>query len=115
MDVHVPLDLLNLLLAVVLPMLTALITARFANSAVKTLVLVALSVIAVALQGVFGDDGILHVREFIYTTSLQFLLAVGAHFGLLKPLNVTGARGVVANTVPQGIGGPADRPGQVAD
>lgn len=115
MDVHVPLDLLNLLLAAVLPMLTALITARFANSAVKTLVLVALSVIAVALQGVFQDDGILHVREFIYMTSLQFLMAVGAHFGLLKPLNVTGAGGVVATTVPQGVGGPADRPGQVAD
>ncbi len=111
--VVLPLDLLNLLLAAVLPVLTALITARWANSAVKTIVLVLLTVIAVALQGVFDDEGILHVREFIIQTSLQFLLAVGAHFGLLKPLSVTGAEGVVAQTVPQGIGGEANRPGNV--
>mgnify|MGYP001616832433 CR=1 FL=1 len=112
--VTLPLDLLNLLLAAVLPILTALVTARFANSAVKTLVLVALTVIAVALQGVFQDEGLLHVREFTIQTCLQFFLAVGAHFGLLKPLSVTGAGGVVATSVPQGVGGPADRPGNVA-
>lgn len=106
--VTLPLDLLNLLLAAVLPMATALITARAANSAVKTLVLVALTVIAVALQGVFQDEGILHVREFIITTCLQFFLAVGAHFGLLKPLSVTGESGVVQSTVPQGLGAPND-------
>jgi hypothetical membrane protein len=111
--VTLPLDILNLALAVVLPMLTALITARYANSAVKTIVLVLLSVIAVALQGVFDDDGILHVREFITATALQFLMAVGAHFGLLKPLSVTGAGGVVANAVPAGVGGPSERPGNV--
>jgi hypothetical membrane protein len=111
--VVLPLDLLNLLLAAVLPMLTALITARFANSAVKTLVLVALTVIAVALQGVFDNDGILHVRAFLVQSCLQFLMAVGAHFGLLKPLNVTGESGVVATTVPQGVGGPAETPGNV--
>jgi hypothetical protein len=112
--VLIPLDILNLVLAAVLPVLTALITARFANSAIKTLVLVLLTVIAVALQGVFDNSGILHLRPFIVQTSLQFLLAVGAHFGLLKPLNITGAAGVVATSVPQGIGGPADRPGNVA-
>jgi hypothetical membrane protein len=111
--VALPLDILNLALAVVLPMLTALITARYANSAVKTCVLVALSVIAVALQGVFQDDGILHVREFIIQTSLQFFMAVGAHFGLLKPLSVTGESGVVASAVPAGVGGPKDQPGNV--
>ncbi len=112
--VTLPLDLLNLLLAAVLPMLTALITARFANSAVKTLVLVFLTVIAVALQGVFQDDGLLEVRPFIIQTSLQFLLAVGAHFGLLKPLSVPGAGGVVATSVPAGVGGPSERPGNVS-
>lgn len=113
--VTLPLDVLNLVLAAVLPMLTALITARWANSAVKTVVLVLLSVIAVALQGVFDDDGLLHVREFFIQTCLQFLLATGAHFGLLKPLSVTGSTGVVASTVPQGIGGPASKPGNLAD
>lgn len=113
--VTLPLDVLNLVLAAVLPMLTALITARWANSAVKTVVLVLLSIIAVALQGVFDDDGILHVRAFFIQTCLQFMLAVVAHFGLLKPLSVTGSSGVVATAVPAGVGGPANKPGNLSD
>lgn len=111
--VTIPLDILNLVLAAVLPILTALITARFANSAVKTLVLVFLTVISTALQQVFADGGDLEWRPFILTTVLQFLMSVGFHFGLLKPTGVTGETGVVAIAVPQGIGGPADKPGNV--
>ena len=113
--VTLPLDILNLVLAAVLPVLTALVTARFASGAVKTLVLVVLTVVSTALQGVFDDGGVLPVREFIIATVLQFLMSVGFHFGLLKPTNVTGAGGLVATAVPAGVGGPADRPGNVAD
>jgi hypothetical protein len=112
--VTLPLDVLNLVLAAVLPILTALVTARFANSAVKTLVLVFLTVISTALQQVFADDGELVWRPFLMTTCFQFLMSVGFHFGLLKPTGVTGAAGMVATSVPQGIGGPADRPGNVS-
>ena len=113
--VTLPLDVLNLVLAAVLPILTALVTARFANSSVKTLVLVALTVISTALQQVLADDGELVWRSFLYTTTFQFLMSVGFHFGLLKPTGVTGAGGLVASSVPQGVGGPADRPGNLAD
>lgn len=109
--VTVPLDMLNLALAVLLPMATALVTARFANSSVKTLVLVLLTVISTALQQVFDDNGNVDWKAFLLTTSLQFLMSVGFHFGLLKPTNVTGAHGVVANAVPAGIGGPKDAVG----
>lgn len=111
--VTLPLDILNLVLAAVLPVLTALVTARFASGAIKTLVLIVLTVIATALQGVFNDGGMLPVREFIIATTLQFLLSVGFHFGLLKPVNITGAGGAVASAVPQGIGGEANRPGNI--
>lgn len=104
--VTLPLDVLNLVLAAVLPILTALVTARFANSTVKTLVLVFLTVISTALQQVFADDGELMWRPFLMTTAFQFLMSVGFHFGLLKPTGVTGASGFVASSVPQGIGGP---------
>ncbi len=113
--VILPLDLLNLLLAAVLPVVTALVTARFASGAVKTLVLIALTVISTALQGVFDDDGLLEWRPFLIATTLQFLMSVGFHFGLLKPTNITGEGGVVATTVPQGVGGPSERPGPVQD
>ena len=105
--VTIPLDVLNLVLAAALPILTALVTSRFANSTVKTLVLVLLTVISTALQQVFNDNGDLHWRQFLLTTSLQFLMSVGFHFGLLKPTGVTGASGVVATAVPAGIGGDA--------
>lgn len=107
--VTVPLDLLNLLLAAVLPIVTALVTARFAQSAVKTLVLVLLTVISTALQQVFDDGGSFEAREFIMTTTYQFIASVALHFGLLKPLAVTGERGIVASSVPAGIGGPSQQ------
>ncbi len=113
--VTVPLDVLNLVLAALLPVLTALITARFANSSVKTMVLVFLTVISTSLQQVFDDGGDLEWRPFILTTVLQFLMSVGFHFGLLKPTGVTGAHGLVASSVPQGIGGPAERPADPLD
>jgi hypothetical protein len=113
--VTLPLDILNLVLAVVLPIVTALVTARFANSTVKTLVLVALTVISTSLQEVFSDNGDLVWRPFLITMTFQFLMSVGFHFGLLKPTGVTGAGGLVASSVPQGIGGPSDRPGNLAD
>lgn len=103
--VTIPLDLLNLALAAGLPVLTALVTARLASGALKTLVLVLLTVISTALQGVFDDGGVLPVREFAIATTLQFLLSVGFHFGLLKPTGITGANGLVASAVPAGIGG----------
>lgn len=107
--VTIPLDILNLVLAAILPVLTAVVTARFASGVLKTMVLVMLTVIAQALQGVFDDDGQLPVRAFIIATTLQFLLSVGFHFGLLKPTGVTGADGFVAGSLPQGIGGSAER------
>jgi hypothetical protein len=114
--VTIPLDLLNLLLAAALPILTALVTARFASAAWKTVVLAALTVIATSLQQVFDDNGDLHARSFLMTTSLQFLMSVGFHFGLLKPIAVTGDHGLVAQSVPAGIGAPKEAPvGPVED
>lgn len=113
--VTIPLDVLNLVVAAVLPMIVALVTARFASGAIKTVTLVALTVISTALEGVFSAGGILPVREFIISTTLQFLLSVGFHFGLLKPAGITGESGAVALKVPVGIGGPAQRPGAAAD
>jgi hypothetical protein len=112
--VTIPFDWLNLVLGVVLPMLTALVTARFANAAVKSLVLALLSIIAVALQGILQNGDILHVKPFIYTVAFQFLVAVGAHFGLLKPISLTGTAGAIQTAAPAGIGGQSSMPGNVA-
>lgn len=109
-QVTIPLDVLNLLLAAVLPLLTALVTARFASSALKSITLAALTVIATSLQSVFDSGGGFEIRDYLMTTTLQFLMSVGFHFGLLKPVALTGDHGVVAQKVPAGIGGPDNAP-----
>jgi hypothetical protein len=106
--VVLPLDLVNLLLAAVLPMVTALVTARFANSSVKALTLAVLTIITTALQQVFNDDGEFFWRAFLITAAVQFTVSVGLHFGLLKPTGVTGGTGAIAGAVPAGIGGSPD-------
>lgn len=114
-EVLIPLDVLTVILAVILPMLTALVSARFANSSVKTLVLLALTIIATGLQTVFDDGGRFEAGDFVTNAAVQFLMAVGFHFGLLKPTGVTGANGKVAQSVPAGVGGPSDRVGPQPD
>ncbi len=113
--VVLPLDLLNLLLAAVLPMATALVTARFANSSVKAIVLAALTVLSTSLQAVFDDNGVFEWRPFLITTTLQFIMSVGLHFGLLKPTGVTGAGGAIQTAAPAGVGGPSDNVGPVEE
>lgn len=105
-NITVPLDVLNVVLAVILPMLTALVTARLASSAIKSVVLLGLTVLATALQALFDTGGTFEIDQFLITTTLQFIMAVGLHFGLLKPAALTGANGKVALSVPAGIGGP---------
>lgn len=115
-NITVPLDLLNLVLATLLPILTALVTARFANSAWKSITLLALTVLSTALQEVFNQGGTFDVSQFLYTTVFQFLMSVGLHFGLLKPAKVTGDEGLVSRSVPVGVGGPKlDHMGPVQD
>lgn len=104
---------LMLLVSVVLPALVALVTKRMASSGLKAVVLLLLA----AMLGFSTElyDAVVHAAEFDVGTAasswlLSFFVAVGAHYGLLKPAKVTGSRGVLANKVPGGIG--TDEPGK---
>ncbi len=106
LNAHVVLDTywVNFVLAVVLPMLTALVTNRVAASWVKSVVLIVLSVVAGVLQTILQNDGAFDVRTTLFNAVLTFALAVNAHFGFLKPAQITGSDGAIAKALPGGVG-----------
>jgi general stress protein CsbA len=96
---------LALAAGVVLPNLTALLTARMATSRYKALVLAVLSVVAGAVQQVLANHGTFVPKTLALWAGVTFMTSVVTHYGLLKPLGLTGSAGTVARTLPGGIGG----------
>jgi len=111
---HVDPGLLNVLLAFVLPAAVAVITKRHADDAFKSLVLAGLSLLAVGIQTAIDLGGDFDVKGFLWTSFVQFVYAVAAHYGLLKPTRVTGQNGAIALAVPGGVG-PVSREADVVD
>lgn len=99
--------LLNVLVGVVLPMLVGVVTHRLAASWLKSLVLLALSV----LGGLLTTVAVASFRwqDFLTAFVLQFGTAVVAHYGALKPTGITGSNGAIQKQLSLGIGqGTAD-------
>jgi hypothetical protein len=94
-----------LVVGTALPNLTALITARMATSAYKTIVLAAMSVVAGAGQQVLNAHGTFVPKTLALWAAGTFMVSVVTHYGLLKPLGVTGSAGTLARTLPGGLGG----------
>lgn len=94
--------LLDVIVGVVLPMLVGVITHRLAAGWLKSLVLLALTVLTALLTDTVVSD--FHWRTFGMTFVLQFGSAVVAHYGLLKPVGVTGSNGLIQKLAPAGIG-----------
>lgn len=109
LSVTIPDLWLAFIVGTVLPAVVALVTKRFAGGAVKAVVLVVLSVLGGWLVQLQATGGTFAVKDTLVSVFMTLVTAVAAHFGLLKPLNVTGAQGVIARAVPAGIGGDARR------
>lgn len=103
----ITLDWLTVLTGTGLPMLVALVSARVASGGVKATILAALSAVAgflLDLQNVGGDFAAMSLSASASAAVTVFLIGVGAHFGLLKPLAVTGANGGIQTSVQGGVG-----------
>jgi hypothetical protein len=97
----------------VLPFLVALVTARLARAGLKAIVLAALAAVAGFANELYTASGILanvDVSSACANAITTFLIAVGMHFGLWRPTNLTGVNGTVQHKVPQGVGGRHSRP-----
>jgi hypothetical protein len=95
----------GLLVSTVLPNVTALITARMATGRYKTAVLGGLAVIAGAGQQILAAHGTFVPKTLLLWAAGTFATSVVAHYGLLKPVGLTGSAGTLARTLPGGLGG----------
>lgn len=101
------LNWLTLVLGLVLPMLTGLVTSRLAHAGLKAAVLALLSAIGGILNELYSVGGVLAGFDWsaaVANAVSVFLIGVGLHYGLLKPTGVTGANGVTQTAVPGGLG-----------
>jgi hypothetical protein len=100
---------LNLLINLLLPILVALVTQRFAAGSVKAITLLLLSALSgflVSWLDAVNDGSIFNWSQAGFTMLTGFITAVAFHYGLLKPANITGSTGAVASAVPAGLGTP---------
>jgi hypothetical protein len=109
----IDLNWIMLLSGTVLPFLVALVTARVAWAGLKAIVLAVLAALAGLLNELYTAAGV--VADIDWSSAganaiTTFLIAVGMHFGLWKPTNLTGDQGAVQQAVPQGVGGRHSRP-----
>lgn len=107
LDVQLDITWLSLLATVILPQIVALATARLAHSGLKAGVLAVLTLATTAANELLANDGTgtFDTSSWLATALGVFLGAVGMHYGLLKPINVTGADGVIQRSVTGGLGG----------
>lgn len=86
---------LTMIIAVVLPALVALVTKQVASSNVKAVLLLLLSAVAGTVTSWQNTNGTFDLKDAVVATLLTFVIAVGSHFGLLKPLEITGSGGAI--------------------
>ena len=95
---------LTVTLAVFMPMVVALVTKQQAAQGVKALLLLFLSAVTGTLTQIQADGGTFAWKTALVGTTIAFLTSVGVHFGLLKPLVITGSDGVIQSSIPKGLG-----------
>ncbi len=108
MVVDANMNYLMIAATVVLPLLVGLVTKRVASSGLKALLLLILSVLATLINQLIVAEGHFEMEPFLRDAVVQFVLAVGLHYGLLKPIGVTGTNGIIQQKVTGGIGGQVD-------
>lgn len=96
------LQVINLLIAFVIPLLVALVTNKVASGAVKSITLIVLTVILSVITE-WRDDGGFVVFDAFVLFIQNFVVAITAHYGFLKPAGLSGTNGAVASAAPKGI------------
>jgi hypothetical protein len=116
-DLQFDITWLTLLATVILPMIVALVTNRVAHPGLKAGILALLALLTSFINEMLANDGqaTFDVSSWLATSLAVFLGAVGLHYGLLKPTNVTGSTGAIATSAPGGVGSPKIVEGGVVD
>jgi len=86
--------LLSLAITIILPILVGLVTRQSTSAGAKAVLLLALSAVNAVLSAWLQAENTLAVFEWIpvvYSTAINFGIAVTLHFGLFKPTGVASA------------------------
>jgi hypothetical protein len=86
----IDLSWLELLIAVVLPLVVAVVTREVRSSGLKAVALAALAAVSAALTAVVANDGVL-TEATLQAGVEYFLIAVASYYGLWKPTGVAPA------------------------
>lgn len=105
--VQVTLDLtwLNLVIAMLLPMLVDLVVKKVAPPRLKSTALLFLAAVGASLTEIYNAGGVFDLATAAINTVIMFVVAVAAHFGYWKPQAVTGKDGFIQRVLPGGVGG----------
>lgn len=96
-------DTLTLVVAVLIPLLTGVVTKYVASRGVKALCTLVLAIAASAVQVLIDHDGKVIASEWLNTTIVTYVIAIAGYYGLLKPTAI--AETVQRWTYNVGIGG----------
>jgi hypothetical protein len=96
------LQVINLLVAFLLPMLVALVTSRFANGATKSVTLIVLTVVLATFTEWRDDGGFVVFDAFILFVQ-NLIVAISGYYGVLKPSRLAGTNSVIALKAPGGL------------
>lgn len=97
---------LSLYIAPLLPVVVGLITKSTAPSGAKGVLLVILAGIdALVAPAVHNGTSISLDTKFLGGFVVVLVVAIAAHFGILKPAGVTGTEGKVSTIMPNGVVG----------
>ncbi len=95
---------LTVVVAVLLPALVALVTKQTASGTVKALMLSFLSLLAATLTQILQAGGAFNWQLTLRDFAVTYVIAVCVHFGLLKPMSITGSSGRIQSFVKGGVG-----------
>jgi hypothetical protein len=104
MNITVDAVWLDLVMGTVLPIVVAIVKRRYGRVWVGAVLLAVLAAAEAVLREVMGANGRFDIKPVLIHFFLTFISGVAMHFGLLKPVGVTGDEGAVQRVIPAGIG-----------
>lgn len=96
--IEVDVAALTFVVGTLIPVLVALVTKAHASPGVKAVITALLSAVAGAASLAIAGEGKIDVAHVAVSIGVAWFTAITTHFGLLKPVGVTGAEGAVAQS-----------------
>ncbi len=95
--VRLDVSFLTVIVGVLIPLLTALITKANASSAVKAITTLGLTLLATAIQGIIDANGVVNGKQWLMTFAVTYATAILSYYGFTKHVGTPAAANVAPN------------------